>query len=77
MEVLKHGSKYKEPVPPKIYDIVCQRCGCEYRVREDELEEDYERSCSGYEWTGKFYAACPECGMNHLVYDRYAKAHES
>ena len=36
MEALKHGSKYKEPVPPKIYDIVCNRCGCEYRVEDPE-----------------------------------------
>lgn len=72
MEVLRHGIKYSSPKPKEFYKLTCDNCGCEFKCSEDEVEEDYTRDCGGYEYTGKFYAECPECGKEILAYDRYA-----
>ncbi len=71
MKIKKHGKMFSKEKDPKIEKFICDHCGCEFTVKEDEYYVDF---CGADQWTSGgltytistivkdyYVCSCPEC----------------
>jgi len=70
MKVLKHGSNFKPKKKKRPKIITCEKCGCKFQYRDEDVEH-FENRRNAYETDDYYCVACPECSRYHNVSDPY------